>query len=171
MARRKTRKTTGTPMPRAMKLAEVITPHRAQHDSFEVVTTVERADAKSDFMERAQTKRNVTMLPIDRYHRRKLLDDLQYEAALRLHADYGRAIEAARVVGRYSDMVGLGSVQDHRVNQSAAERDYQAAMAFVGRGGFEVLRDVVCIGNEAGTEWRMQHLRQMLDLLVIHYEI
>lgn len=169
--RRKRDKEAAMPSAKPMKLAEVVSAHRAQHDQFDIVTTVERAHAKTDFIERAQTKRNMTMLPIDRYHRRGLLDDLQYEAATKMHEAFSLAALDARVIGRYSDMVGQGSIQDHRINQSAAYVAWSNAMDYVGRAGREVLMDVVCLGHECGSEWRMKHLRQVLNILVDYYDL
>mgnify|MGYP006921341566 CR=1 FL=1 len=177
MARKRKGKVVQQPAVRAMRQADILTPHRRRHDEFELETTVERAGPYTDSTERAQTPRNMTMFPIDRLHRRRrkdgstILDDYQHAAGCKLHEDFSKALMAARVIGRYDEMIGHGSVQDHRINQSQAYRDWSRAMDYVGMGGFNVLWDVVCRGEDPGSEERTWHLGQMLHILVDYYKL
>lgn len=150
---------------------------RYQHDVIGVALTLTRG-------RRRRERRVLTQVPIDRYHRRREIAAVHYDAATRLKADFAQAGFTPRVTAAYADAIDRPThptgPEDH--GSIDAKRRCRQALAAVGPVLSPILLDVVCLdrtaadwatargreGKRAGTEG-LAVLKLALDALAIHY--
>lgn len=90
-----------------------------------------------------------------KYLRDKAIDDTQFKAGLKLHADFFMAGIEPRVISAYREPVGAkGSWDELSANQADARRRYVQAMTFVHHRFRPVLVHVACLGYGA-TDWAL----------------
>jgi hypothetical protein len=93
--------------------------------------------------------------PLPKYHREKLIDDLQFKGGLLVHAAFRRSAMLTRTTGRYQERTDApGGWDDVTPNQQDARVEYAAAMNFVHYRFRPVLIHVCCLGFTA-QDWAL----------------
>lgn len=122
-------------------------------------------------------RRVETVLLLDRYHKRKLIDDAAYQAGLRLRADWTTAGRQPHVTARYEQRTSGGGRRGGAVNgaegfsegREAAYRRLRRALRAVGPIATEEVIDVCLMDRAAGSEARMEIARRGLAVLAGFY--
>ena len=124
-----------------------------------------------------QRRRRVeTVLLLDRYRKRRLIDDRCYQAGLRLRADWTAAGRQPQVTGRYEQRIsgarrrGPGDgPESFSEGREAAYRRFRRALAAVGPIASDEVIDVCLMDRAAGSEARMEIARRGLAVLAGFY--
>ena len=118
----------------------------------------------------------LTQDALDRYYRRSQLDPRNkernvrlYDAGCQLRMDWTKAGLNARVISRYSDMVGNGSIQGFVATCEDAYKRMRRAIKAVGPVASDEVIECCCMGQPVGEGVRMEILRRGLDQLAKHY--
>ncbi|MEM1399172.1 MAG: DUF6456 domain-containing protein [Pseudomonadota bacterium] len=123
-------------------------------------------------MAAGQRRRRVeTVLLLDRYHKRRLIDDQCYEAGIRFRSEWTSAGRQPSITARYEEAVSCGGVEDFSAGREAAYRRFRRAIAAVGPIANNEVVDVCLMDRPAGSEARMEIARRGLRVLAIHYGI
>lgn len=168
-------------------LAEAVGPTPEQR-ARNVYAEVNPAEIDSAEQPIGRAWRNLTATPLDRYHRRGLIDDRRWQAGERLRADFHRAQLGARVTLSYAAPTGAG--QDVGWQMPAGDRQAEArdrwrrALAALGPGLAALVAAAVCeeataadLGARLGRSGRNAEVAGMtalaigLDLLADHYRL
>jgi hypothetical protein len=134
--------------------------YRRQHDAF--ITDEIEVDGVRTRVKRVQP-------PLERYANRRLIDERQLEAGVRLARDWHHARMQPRMVASYRDLIDCGGMPDPAADRTQARRRVASAVAAVGRIASNEVISACCLELPVGGHAAMEILRRGLDVLAEHY--
>lgn len=110
-------------------------------------------------------------LLLDRYRKRNLIEERQYEAGIRLRSTWIDAGRLPHVTCQYNELIASGSVAGFYVGREDARKAYIAAMRAVGPIASNEIVSACLLDLPMGGAVRLEILRRGLTVLADHYRM